>query len=156
MKIGFLLPHKHLTGGMKMLLEYLKVLSRRGHQIVTIFRDNDEKLPEWYSGERTTNWRHIAVPREQPLHPFVSDLDVLVVGFFTQLGELQELPVPTVLFEQGSEFLFGDYGDLSPHAPVRMLLSKTYTTPPIIAVSHPLRHILEVRFGRKALVVPKA
>ncbi|NSW76214.1 MAG: glycosyltransferase family 4 protein [Candidatus Atribacteria bacterium] len=153
--IGFFLPHKYLTGGMKILLDYLVALSRRGHRIVIFFRGEDEKLPEWYARDGFKPWRNIAVPNGKSLQPLIKDLDILVAGFFTQLEELQGLSVPVVLFEQGSEYLFGDYGDLHPHSPVRQLLWKAYTSPvPIITVSPLLEQILRVRFGRKALVVP--
>ncbi|MBC7218157.1 MAG: glycosyltransferase family 4 protein [Candidatus Caldatribacterium sp.] len=153
--IGFLLPHKHLTGGMKMLLEYLRALSRRGHRIVTIFRDEDEKLPEWYGKDNIPTLKSIAVPHGAATLAVCRRPHVLIVGFFTQLEETKMLPIPVVLFEQGSEYLFGDYGDLNPRSPIRELLHKAYTFPvPIIVVSPLLEHILRVRFGRKAVVVP--
>ena len=154
--IGAYIPHKHLTGGMKMFFEYLRILKRRGHNIVLFWRGerNESAIPEWSllgKGEV----QEILISPHEPILPFIKGCNVVIALWFQQMEELAESPVPVVLFEQGSEFLFGDYQDLRPDSPVRQLLQKNYAVPwPIITVSPLLDTILRIRYGRKTTVVP--
>jgi len=154
--IGAYIPHKHLTGGMKMFFEYLRILKRRGHNIVLFWRGerNESAIPEWSllgKGEV----QEILISPHEPILPFIKGCNVVIALWFQQMEELAESPVPVVLFEQGSEFLFGDYQDLRPDSPVRQLLQKNYAVPwPIITVSPLLGTILKIRYGRNTTVVP--
>jgi len=154
--IGAYIPHKYLTGGMKMFFEYLRILKKRGHKIVLFWRGerNESAVPEWSHLSRS-EVQEVLISHHEPILPFVKECDVVIALWFQQMEELAESPVPVVLFEQGSESLFGDYQDLRPDSPVRQLLRRNYTTPwPIITVSPLLDTILKIRYGRKTTVVP--
>ena len=154
--IGAYIPHKHLTGGMKMFFEYLRILKRRGHKIVLFWRGErgESAIPEWSLLDKG-EVQEIPIFPHEPILPFVKECNVVIALWFQQMEELAESPVPVVLFEQGSEFLFGDCQDLRPDSPVRQLLKRNYTIPwPIITVSPLLDTILRIRYGRKTTVVP--
>ncbi len=38
LKVGYMLPHHNLTGGMKCLVEHIRLLRARGHSTVAIHR----------------------------------------------------------------------------------------------------------------------
>ncbi|MCG0276860.1 MAG: hypothetical protein L5655_12040 [Thermosediminibacteraceae bacterium] len=116
--IGYFLPHKNLTGGMKMLLENMKSMKKRGHKIYAFLKSGtkeEEVLPSWYSMEVD---KEVNVPFEESLGSYINDCDIVIAGWISQLEEVKNCQVPVVYWEQGSEWLFGDYNDLFPNSDV--------------------------------------
>ncbi|WP_442597931.1 glycosyltransferase [Neobacillus sp. D3-1R] len=148
--IGYFLPHKNLTGGLKMLLEQMKHLRKKGHKIYAFYRGNNEDsaLPAWINLQVD---KEIIVPTDQSFLSYLSDCDVGVAGWLDQIQELSSASIPIVYWEQGNEYLFGDSLDAS----IRLYLKHFYQQPvAITSVSPIISKILEARYGRKAPVIP--
>lgn len=152
--IGYILPHKNLTGGLKMLLEQMRHLRTKGHRVIALGKTNgaNSVLPEWYSVEVD---EEIVVSPNRSFLDYIGSCDVVMAGWVSQLPELVGAPVPIVYWEQGHEWLFGDCGDLSWNSPVRRHLAQCYRLPCYLAaVSPTVAKILKVRYNREAFVIP--
>lgn len=148
--IGYFLPHKNLTGGLKMLLEQMKHLRKSGHKIYAFYRSDKEKtvLPPWIKLQVD---KEILVPSDQSFLSYISDCDVGIAGWIDQIQELSKASIPIVYWEQGNEYLFGDHLNQSN----RPYLQNCYQQPVAVAsVSPIISKILKTRFGRKAPVIP--
>lgn len=148
--IGYFLPHKNLTGGLKMLLEQMKHLRNKGHKIYAFYKGDyeDSALPEWMHLQVD---KEIIVPSSDSFVSYIKDCDVGVAGWIDQMPELSSAKIPIVYWEQGNEYLFGDA--LNPNMDV--YLQHCYQQPvAITAVSPIISNILQARFGRKAPVIP--
>ncbi|WP_427746995.1 hypothetical protein [Clostridium sp. SGI.024] len=78
-----------------------------------------------------------------------------IVYTLLSLYELKDSKVPVVYLEQGSEFLFGDYGDLSSKHPYREELLKIYSCKfNLASVSETMRKVLKARFNRESYIIP--
>ena len=154
LSIGYILPHKFLTGGIKVLLSQMKALRVRGHKIHAIFRgkDNESVLPDWFDIEVD---KEILVPLDKSYLDYISDCDVIVCGFFNQLIELNKSEKPIVYIEQGSEFLFGDYKDLSSDSGYRLDMKKAYLSNcHLVSISRTINRILKARFNKESYIIP--
>ena len=154
LSIGYVIPHKFLTGGLKMLLAQMKSLRKRGHKIFALFRgqDGESVLPDWFDIEVD---KEILVPIDKSYLNYVNDCDVVVCGFFNQIYELSNSKIPVVYWEQGSEMLFGDYGDLSSNSPYRVDIQKHYSSNFYLAsVSKTINRILKGRFNIESYIIP--
>lgn len=148
--VGYFLPHKNLTGGLKMLLEQMKHLRERGHKIYAFYKgDNeDSALPSWINFQVD---KEIMVPKGQSFLSYIRECDVGVAGWIDQMEELARADIPIVYWEQGNEYLFGDQLDYN----VRAYLQHYYKQPiAITSVSPTISKILFTRFGRKTSVIP--
>lgn len=152
--IGYVLPHKNLTGGLKSLLEQMRHLQVRGHRVIALGRaDGTGKvLPEWYPLEV----EEISVPYPQSYLNYISSCDVVVLGWMSQTLEFVNSPVPVVYCERGYEGLFGDCRDLSPNSPVRKYLRECYEQSGyyLTATSSTIAKILKVRYGKEVMIIP--
>lgn len=154
LSIGYVLPHRNLTGGLKMLLEQMRLLKARGHK-VSAFRkgiDGEPVLPNWYSLEVD---RQVLVPQDKNLCDYLTGCEVVMAGWIGQLPELARSKVPVVYWEQGHEWLFGETGDWLQDVRIRHYLSQCYSQPCHLAAVSPLiASILETKYGRSATVIP--
>lgn len=154
LSIGYVIPHKSLTGGLKMLLSQMKALKMRGHKVSAIFRGKDGEgvLPDWFDIEVD---KEILVPTDKSYSSYIDGCDVIICGFFNQICEFSESKIPIVYWEQGSEMLFGDYGDLSSNSPYRLDVQKYYLSDCHLAsVSKTISKILKARFNRESYILP--
>lgn len=154
LSIGYIIPHKFLTGGLKMLLSQMKALRLRGHKIYAIFRgkDNESVLPDWFDIEVD---EEILVPLNKSYLDYVDDCDVIVCGFFNQISELDKSEKPIIYLEQGSEMLFGDYRDLSSDSPYRLSMQKSYLSNyHLLSISSIVNKILKARFNKESHIIP--
>lgn len=149
--IAYFLPHKNMTGGLKMLLEQIKHLRKKGHKIHAYLKGStgESALPDWFDIEVD---KEIILPRGET---FISSLDgnedVGVAGWLEQTAELSNAPFPVVYWEQGNEYLFGEM----PGPAFRNALQKFYLQPvALTAVSPIIAEILFSRFGRVSPVIP--
>jgi len=154
LSIGYVLPHGNLTGGLKMLLEQMRLLKARGHNITAIRKDAGDGMviPDWY---RLNVDRQVLVPNDGRLRDHLAGCDVVMAGWVEQLPELAQDRIPVVYWEQGHEWLFGDTGDWSKDIIIRRHLSQCYSQPCHLAAVSPLiADILRVKYGRDAHVIP--
>lgn len=152
--VGYVLPHNRLTGGLKMLLEQMKHLQRRGHRVRAFRRDRPGQrvLPEWSDVKPD---EAILVPEGRRYRDYVAGCDVVVTGWMTDATELSYAPVPVMYWEQGNEWLFGEMGDERTALEIRRRLVQCYSQPFYLAAVSPLvSRILYARYGRRAPVIP--
>ena len=154
LSIGYILPHKKLTGGMKILLSQMKELRARGHKIVGFIKgkEGDTVIPDWYDIKID---EEVIVPFDKSYIDYIDKCDIVVCGFFNQIYELKDSKLPIVYLEQGNEFLFGDYGDLSSKHPYREQLLKIYSCNfNLASVSETISKVLKSRFNRESYIIP--
>lgn len=152
--ITYFLPHKNLTGGMKMLLQQMKYLKERGHKIIACMRASDESksaLPDWF--ELAID-EEVIVPAGESILKHIPICDVIVAGWITQLIELEDSEIPVLYWEQGNEWLFGDIKDSKQVDSVLMILEKCYQTKHVIlSVSPYVANNIFARYGRKTSIL---
>lgn len=154
LSIAYFLPHKNLTGGMKMLLQQMKYLKERGHRIIACMKDSNQQqsvLPDWFD---LVVDEEITVPEDELLVEHIPVCDVIVSGWMTQLLELRDSKIPVLYWEQGNEWLFGDIKDQKHLHAISVILEQCYLTKhAIISVSpYVYAHIL-ARYGRKTPIL---
>ena len=159
LRVVFLLPHHNLTGGMKMLCLQMRLLKRRGHRVVAVFRgpQGSAVLPPWcQDADAHADSAVLLSPTESyaaGLQRLAGLYDVVMVGYFTQLAELAGVWAPLIYWEQGHEHLFGEgqqaaQWDVVFHAVMRQL-------PVALAgVSTYAQQALAAQFGRRAALIP--
>eukprot|EP00803_Ostreobium_quekettii_P011145 evm.model.scf_71.8 EVM.evm.TU.scf_71.8 scf_71:108681-110204(+) len=160
LRVAYMLPHHNVTGGMKCLVEHIRLLRARGHTTIAVHRSDTAKsaIPPWSEVKADVDVVCSLHERLGDLYP-VDQIDVVVVGIFHQVAEmLAGVPAPVVYWEQGHEWVFGD--------PVRLLQAQNYIKQdqllhmvmhlpvPLTVVSKAVQAILMQEFGRSSLVVP--
>lgn len=153
LKIAFIIPHQGLTGGMKGFLHQVKLLTERGHQVNLYFRtDKLNVLPTWSTLERSDYCEELIVPKNDKYLDYIKDEDVIFVGWVFQIREFLSAKIPVVLWEQGSEMLYGDYNRLLPANSFERLTNHALYRMPyyILAVSHTCRQVLKGIYNRNA------
>ena len=128
LRIAYLLPHKGLTGGIKMMLEQMRYLKKRGHIIRVLAKSNEpgeRAIPDWYDLEVD---EETVVLQEEDFLPYIHDTDIIFSGWITQLIELQSSTIPVVYWEQGYQYLFGDVEDFKGMRSCLDVLSSCYHT----------------------------
>jgi len=154
LRIAYLLPHHNLTGGMRMLLEQVRTLQERHHKVRVLYRgsSSDSVLPAW-ANLRVED--AVIVPVDQPYTQYVSDCDVLVAGWCEQLIELSQAEKPVLYWEQGNEWLFGEFSTALQEPLMRKHIQRCYTQDIALAAVSPLvQEFLRVRYGRESFFVP--
>lgn len=153
--LAYVLPHKSLTGGMKMLIEQMRWIKARGHEVDAFLKGDAEAtsaLPEW---NKINVDKDIIVPPDESFKNAIGDCDVIIAGWFQQIPELLSCGAPVLYWEQGHEWLFGDLKG-SPLAPqLHHQMDSIYPLPFVItAVSDFVSEVLKNRFGRIPAVIP--
>lgn len=115
-KVGYFLPHKKLTGGLKCLLEQMRQLHRRGHAVYAIYEgvETDTAIPAWSDVILGTDIDgELIVSKEQDISNIASVVDVVILGWYKQIVQyFDKLKMPIVYWEQGYEEFYGDYKQL--------------------------------------------
>lgn len=153
-KIGYLLPHRNLTGGMKMLLENMKSMRNRGHKVYAFLKSNDNEdiVPNWYNNIEID--KKIVIPINDSFKRYVKDCDIVIAGWMSQLIELDGIDIPIIYWEQGNEWLFGDYNDLSRFSNIRNHLVKCFTNQvSVVSCSPTIAKILNTRFNKDSFII---
>ena len=154
MKIGYIIPHQNLTGGLKMLLAQMEMLKKNGHHVTAYYRgvEGQRALPSWTDVEADSE---VIVPPLDTYKNYVEDCDVVVAGWLSQLLELQDINTPVFYYEQGHELLFGDVPDYNNANNIRLYLQSCYKTGfPIASISSFVSRALMARFDIKTEVIP--
>lgn len=154
LRIGYVLPHKNLTGGMKCLLEQMRQLHRKGHTVYAVYQGQkgESAIPAWSDidlGKELSG--QIILSNEQDKKQLAELVDALLVGFYSQISEYSSLALPLVYWEQGYEALYGDYGALlhSGHEGL-LFLRQAYQPVHYPAVADIVADVLEAKYGVKA------
>jgi hypothetical protein len=81
-----MLPHHNITGGMKCLVEHVRLLRERGHYTIAVHRSDTAKraMPPWTTVEADADVVCNLHQRLSDVYP-VQDIDVVVVGIFHQV-----------------------------------------------------------------------
>lgn len=154
MRIGYLLPHQNLTGGLKMLLAQMEMLKNKGHHVTAFFRgmEGQRALPSWTDVEAD---REVIIPPFETFKKYVEDCDVVVAGWFPQLLELKDINTPVFYYEQGHELLFGDIPDYTNLNNIKLYLESCYKSDiPIASISKFVSRALTARFDITTEVIP--
>jgi len=158
LRIAYVLSHRGLTGGNKALLQQVKQLTHRGHAVKIYLHDDkaDKVIPEWSELTDDDIAEQIVVPLSSPIIQHINDVDIIVLGWVQQVSNFVDAPVPVVLWEQGSEWIYGDYGSLLLScATTRQMLKTLYRVPVhILAVSETIVKILKGKYNRDAGLFP--
>ena len=155
LKIAYILPHRSITGGMKILLDQISWLKSHGHEVYSCLRSKtkaDSSLPDW---NRPAVDKDIVIRPQEAYAPHIKDADVIVAGWVEQLPELCGIGIPVVYTEQGSESFFGDLSSVGGLPDYHGLINSLYASPCYFSsVSGFVADILEKRFGRKSALIP--
>lgn len=155
LKITFILPHKSMTGGLKMLVEQMKGLQKRGHNVHALLRTNDPSFPIFHEHMKIYINKETVIPNTELYSNYLDGSDVVVAGFFDQLNELSSTPYPVVYWEQGYPFLFGEIPRQYNVTIQREYMEQNYSrNVAILASSQLISNMLLAKFQRKAPVLP--
>ena len=158
LRVAYILPHKNLTGGMKALLQQMKQLALRGYTVDAYLRTNkgDTVIPQWSDLTDEDIHEQITVPISSSFPECIKEADIIIVGWMQHLVEFNHSHIPVVLWEQGSEKIYGDYGELlRSSADERNQLSSIYRMHAhLFAVSDTIIKALSGKYNRKAQLLP--
>jgi hypothetical protein len=89
LRVCYMLPHHNITGGMKCLVEHVRLLRQRGHYTIAVHRSDTAKraMPPWTTVEADADVVCNLHQRLSDVYP-VQEIDVVVVGIFHQVGRL--------------------------------------------------------------------
>ena len=156
LNVLYALPHRLLTGGVKCLLTHARRLYRRGHNVYLMHSGHKTAIPEWsdvIEGEDITG-QIVAVDARETAYDILYNkkIDVIIVGYYTQIEQFIDLKLPILYWEQGHEELYGDFRAIeSYNNPKRIGIRSKYQLPVSIAAVSPfLSAILKARFGCNA------
>jgi len=158
LRIAYVLPHRGLTGGTKALLHQVKQLTRRGHVVKVYLHDDeaDEVIPDWSELTYEDFAEQIVVPLSSPLLRHIDNVDIIILGWSQQALHFADATIPVVLWEQGSEWIFGDYGSLLLSSATESQMLRTFYRAPvhILAVSKTIVKVLKGKYNRDAGLFP--
>jgi glycosyltransferase involved in cell wall biosynthesis len=160
LRVAYMLPHHNITGGMKCLVEHIRLLRSRGHTTIAVHRSDTavRAMPPWTSEEADVDVVCRLHQRLADVYP-ATDIDVCVVGIFHQVAELlMGVPAPVVYWEQGHEWVFGDpirFQEAHNYKKQDQLFHMVMHLPcALAAVSEAVQTILGTEFGRQPLIIP--
>jgi len=133
-------------------------LKKSGHKVTAYYRSNTAKraIPEWSlltDGDVTSQ---VIIPESDRYQDWISDQDIIVLGWMRQADEFSDSKIPAVLWEQGSELIYGDYSKLAYSGfPERLNIHRLYRIPVhLLAVSTTVQTVLKGVFNRDAQLFP--
>ncbi|MBI5640423.1 MAG: methyltransferase domain-containing protein [Nitrospirae bacterium] len=145
MKIAYLLDDTSLCGGVKVVFEHARMLSRNGFR-TTIISKGDR--PQW-AEMGDADFRKIEgefADRPESLSGF----DLVIATFYRQVLELYESPIPLVHFSQGYE------ADCPFWKEMREEIERAYRLPvPRLTVSRVVAAVMENKFSQTAVYIPQ-
>ncbi len=163
LKIAYILPHKHLTGGLKCLLEQMRQLQKRGHSVYAIYRNqpaekgNSVALPEWCNLDPAYDISgQVVLEPEDKFAEKLQSFDIIMLGFASGLTDFaQPIHTPVFYWEQGYEGLYGDYGQLLGSKNKHIQYNRLLYSIPVnyLAVSELVSEIMNVKYGVDAGVL---
>jgi hypothetical protein len=158
LNLAYILPHRNLTGGMKALLTQMKALNAAGHHVTAYYQGQANRaFPPWSGFDDNDVSGQVIIPPGKQISDYIKpETDLIILGWFRQAVAFLNSPIPVALWEQGSEFMFGDLGRLLTSAdPERKALHIYYRLPiHLLAVSPILQTTLKGVYGREAQYFP--
>ncbi|MDR1663604.1 MAG: glycosyltransferase family 4 protein [Clostridiales bacterium] len=158
MRIAFILPHRGVTGGLKAMLHQMRRLHQRGHTVKAYYSSDscERVLPNWSELTDEDVSEQIVVPYSVKYLDAIKDVDVIFLCWMRLIPQFAGASVPVVLWEQGYEYLFGDYGELKDSSfGFRQEMVDLYRLPVhILAVSPVISEILLAKYNRKTQLFP--
>ncbi|MEI4831422.1 glycosyltransferase family 4 protein [Bacillus sp. FJAT-53711] len=153
--ITYVLPHKNLTGGLKMLVDQMSWLKKRGHTVQGILRSDNSSSSIFHEHMQIEIDKEIHIAGNESYIPYLKGSDVVVAGWWQQIAELRYSMIPTLYWEQGHECLFGDMPfPTSDVTAIRNHMHASYRSNIFLfAVSDFVARVLQEKFGRKAPVI---
>lgn len=158
--IVYYLPHIQLTGGLKCLLEQVRQLTKRGHEVSLIRRMQEGEiafLPTWTDLKKGRDFKQTyGISEKDDVRQFIPyDTDVVMVGWFSQLNEFYDYEGKVCLWEQGSQWIFGEFGEeglynQNAHDYMEYIYSLAF---PVLSVSKVVQEILKARYGKETQVL---
>jgi len=152
LNVVYALPNLNLSGGIKYLLAHAKFLYRRGHNVYLLLFGGSNAIPEWsdLSEEDITGQIYASSLEDLNTSLRNHNIDVMVVGFFTQLEQLIKCNTPILFWEQGAKKIYGDWETIQSHnSPLLNKIRELYRLPITIASVSPIvSTILKTRYGR--------
>lgn len=105
LKVAYMLPHHHVTGGMKTLLRHMQLLRQRGHTVVAVHRATSTITPQ-SQGCQGTQQQSAAVP--SPSSPLPAQLPPAQPQLPMQPGHLAYTSLHSTLQQlEGTTLLTG-------------------------------------------------
>lgn len=157
LNIAYILPHKSVTGGLKVLIKQMKLLKAKGHTITGILQ-GDYKGSVFPDTHKIQIDREIIIGYNDKIDDYLKDYDVIVTGFINDWINIENTKLPVILFEQGYETLFGEYKhcDYQVEKNNKLYFDEIYSSRKslIVTVSSILSEILYHRYGRICDVIP--
>lgn len=154
LRIGYILPHKHLTGGIKCLLEQMRQFHRRGHTVYAIYEGEtgESAIPEWSDIDPTQDIDgQLILTNREDLLRLSEFVDVVMLGFINQLRNYSEsLDIPVVYWEQGYEALYGDFGRLLDSHAHEEIQAMYHVPVHLLSVADIVSDILRNKYGIKS------
>jgi len=158
LKIAYVLPHQSLTGGIKALLQQMKELTKKGHSVIACLRSDkcDRVIPTWSHLNDYDVAAQIVIPKSARYLDYISDVDIIVSGWIDQSKELSESQIPVVMWEQGSEFFYGEHKKPQySGTEERLIIHRLYRMPVhLLAVSTTIKTVLKGVYNRESQFYP--
>ena len=158
MKIAYIIHSHGMSGGLKALLQQIKELNDIGHTVNLYYRSDTSKraIPPWSHLTDDDVSGQIIIPCNANYTEYLSDEDIIVLGFVNLIEEFFDSVIPVVLWEQGSEAFFGDHGKLIGfRSEKRMTMHMFYRSNVyLLAVSQIIETILEGVYNRGSQLFP--
>jgi len=158
LKIAYVLPTQLLTGGMKALLEQMKQLSKYGHTVTAYYRSDTNKkaIPLWSHLTDDDVANQVVIPGNALYLDWIHDADIIVLGWMNQVHDFKNSKTPVVLWEQGSDFIYGDYNKLLNSSSIeRLHMHQIYRIPVyLLAVSTTIQKVLKGVYNRDSQLFP--
>lgn len=160
LKIAYVLPNQHLTGCIKSMLYQMKEMTLRGHTVIAYFQSDDatSAIPEWSNFKGDDFSGQIVFPKSADPAEYIVDADIVFLGWMQQVPKFRNFNIPVVLWEQGSEYIFGDYlGKKEYELNFRSQMQLIYRMPVhLLSVSETIRTALRERYNRESQLFPLA
>jgi len=158
LKIAYILAHHNLTGAMKALFQQMKELTGSGHQITAYYRSDTGKkaIPDWSHLTDDDISGQFVIPENADFLDHINGEDIIVICWMQQIKEFMHSNIPVVLWDQGSSFMYGDYGDLlHSESMERLYMHRVYRMPVhLLSVSETVKTVLKGVYGRESQLFP--
>ena len=158
MKIAYVIPYHTLTGCLKAMLQQMKEMKNNGHTIIAYFRSNTSKsaIPDWSHLTKDDISKQVVIPEKDKFLDYIEGVDLIFLGWMYQIPEFQHSVIPVVLWEQGSEMIYGDYKEMQNSKSLdRVALHTVFRMPVhLLAVSTTLVTVLKGVYNREAQLFP--
>jgi len=146
--ISYLLPHNHVSGGLKILIEQANNIQSRGHN-VSLYCHLPK--PEWID----IKCDYFQVPPDKALHEAVLETDVIIAGYWDLIIDAVKNHTPLKYYmAQGDKHIF-EYQNLQPF--YRNVAFTAFQLPVrILTVSKQMQKKIKKLYGRKSIIIPNA